>query len=765
MTGQIWPYIVGLGAGMGLIHLGFLILLLRHRERDRSKGWAFVYLTLSLLWTAAVTLAELEPAFVSVFTTTSEELLPVLATGMVVTQLLMACTFLELSILPHLAAAGWAWTAVLLAVSIYTQFRPSPDVPLFQVSLGGWSILTLILIALAIIARRRSRLAMHRNRVLYWLITFIPLTFGQAVTLLPGNPLREAGPVIHLFGAIGLVRGALSIWLPNVKATLRSTLRFLTLSIATALFLTGIVLGAEAVQQELALPLHPAVFISGMAVLAALIYIPLYRLTLRLTDRLFEGVGFDPAQALRDYSQTIGTLLSSDQLATVAIGTVMEVLGVHRGALIVTNETDRGSLLLQPVPGLGDVPETPLELEAISPILSRLKDEDAPLFQYEVEHDPILREAASREREWMRDLDMEVYLPIHSQDELVGLMALGSQRSQEPYGPREIEFLSTLSHQTAVALQNARLFEGLQELNERIIQLNENLRTAYERLERMDKAKSDFLTIASHELRTPLTQVRGYVDVLLELAATSSLSGEQVLQISQNISRPTRRLENIVSALLDASRIDAEGLSLRFVPTTVPLTIRLSMEPWQSALEERDISLSVQVEEDMPSVRLDMERIVQAMGNLISNAIKFTPDGGRITIDAHRLDEEHFEITVKDTGIGISRADQELIFEKFYRVGSVSLHSSGDYKFKGAGPGLGLPIARGVIEGHGGCIWVESEGYDESTFPGSTFHIVLPYQAHRGPCKWKPPQEEEPGVTSVPDEEVVEELSWDNLPF
>jgi len=158
-----------------------------------------------------------------------------------------------------------------------------------------------------------------------------------------------------------------------------------------------------------------------------------------------------------------------------------------------------------------------------------------------------------------------------------------------------------------------------------------------------------------------------------------------------------------------------------------------------SALKERNISLTVQGVEAIPSIHCDMERLHQALSNLISNAIKFTPDGGRIAIESYPLDEEHFKITITDSGVGISQIDQELIFEKFYRVGSADLHSSGQFKFKGGGPGLGLPIARGVIEGHGGCIWVESAGYDEELCPGSTFHVVLPYRAHQGACHWKRP--------------------------
>lgn len=734
-----WPYIAAVGGGVALSHLILLLILLFRQRQERSRKISLAYLGVALLWGIAVTLADLQAVFLPIVTDTADMLIPVFATGMTVALAALFCAYMELPILSILATAGGTWGGILFVAALVLRFHPLPAIPFLEVTLGGWCLLSLLLIVLAIVGWRRSHLALTRNRVLYWLMAFIPLLGGQAASLQPIGPLRGLGPVLHLIGAVPLVHGVLSMWLPNVKASLRSILRFLLLAGVTAAFLTGIVWGAETLNERLPRSVPRVTLVWVLASVVALVYLPLYRLLERLVNRLMRGVGFDPAQALRDYSQTIGTLLDLEQLATVAIGTAAEVLGIRQGALLVATETERGGLLLQPVPGLGDVPGESLELEPISPVLSRLREQTGPLFQYEVEHHPVLREAATREREWLRALGMEIFLPIRSQDGLIGLLAFGPQKGGEPYEPPAVEFMMTMANQTAVALQNARLFEGLQALNARITRLNETLRTAYERLEKMDRAKTDFLTIASHELRTPLTQVRGYVDVLRDLAESGTLSNEQVQRISANIDRPARRLENIINAMLDASRIETEGLDLHFVPTSLSLTMRLAIEPWSAALEERNIILTTEGLESIPAIQADIERLCQAFSNLISNAIKFTPDGGRIIIRAQPLDDDHFEVTITDTGIGISRADLDLIFEKFYRAGSISLHSSGEYKFKGAGPGLGLPIARGVIEGHGGCIWAESEGYDERRCPGSTFHVVLPYRAHRGPCRWQRP--------------------------
>ncbi len=737
---SIWPTIIAVtGIVVGATYLILMLVFVFQRDKEIDKILALAYLGMGILWASAVTLANLQRIFIPLVTDPADQLIPVLTTALAALQITLVCSLLEWPIISIVATASGTWSGMLLLGTLYFLFVPPPLIPILKIAQGGWAVITLAQVGFMTATLLRSRLALYRNRALYWLLTSVPLVAGMALTLLPAGPLRAAGPVVHLLGAFALFRGVATYWLPNVKALLWSALRLTLLLALTIAMILGVLLGADWLNTRV--PLSHTMLIIPLAIIAALIYLPLYQLFQRLAAYLLGGVGFDPAQALRDYSQTIGTVLDLEQLAAIAVETVAQAFDVRRGALLVTMETERGGLELQPVPGRGEVSRETIEFEPISPILARFREQDAPLLQYEVQHHPALRAAAQRERDWLRQLEMEVYLPIRSQGELTGILAIGPQRTGEPYSPRALEFLSTLAHQTGVALQNASLFEGLRALNAHITELNENLRTAYERLERLDKAKGDFLSIASHELRTPLTQVRGYVDILNELAETDTLGPEQVRRIAGNISRPIRRLENIINAMMDASQIDAEGLSLYFTSTMLSATMRMAIEQWATALEERKITLTTHGLDEIPTIQADTQRLFQAFSNLISNGIKFTPDGGKITIAARTLDRDHFEVTFADTGIGIGSSEQELIFEKFYRVGSVSLHSTGDYKFKGAGPGLGLTIVRGVIEGHGGCIWVESPGYDEEHCPGSVFHVVLPFKGHRGPCQWKQPSQ------------------------
>jgi signal transduction histidine kinase len=182
--------------------------------------------------------------------------------------------------------------------------------------------------------------------------------------------------------------------------------------------------------------------------------------------------------------------------------------------------------------------------------------------------------------------------------------------------------------------------------------------------------------------------------------------------------------------MLDASQLDVDGMQLTFVKTRIDTIIRLASEPLAQAIRERRIAVTIEGVDNLPSIYGDFKRLVQSFTNLIGNSVKYTPDNGAIYIKAQPLPsvngDEFLEIVIKDTGIGIDPKYHELIFEKFFRIGDPQLHSTGSTKFKGAGPGLGLPIAKGVIEAHGGKIWVESEGEDEGRLPGSQFHILLP---------------------------------------
>ncbi len=244
-------------------------------------------------------------------------------------------------------------------------------------------------------------------------------------------------------------------------------------------------------------------------------------------------------------------------------------------------------------------------------------------------------------------------------------------------------------------------------------------------LKNIDKTKTNFIQISAHELRTPLTLIMGYSQMLEQ----DMQNKPELLAMARGILEGSERMTDIVDSMLDVSRIDSNTLFLRKTGLRLDLLIRKVNKGFETAFADRDIQMTVNGLEDLPLIPADPDMLQKVFHHIIMNAIKFTPDGGTITVSGKYLNGKEppqVEVAVRDTGIGIDPALQRLIFEKFNQTGDVLLHSSGKTKFKGGGPGLGLAIARGIVEAHGGRIWVESPGYNEQTNPGSTFIVSLP---------------------------------------
>lgn len=247
-------------------------------------------------------------------------------------------------------------------------------------------------------------------------------------------------------------------------------------------------------------------------------------------------------------------------------------------------------------------------------------------------------------------------------------------------------------------------------------------------LQQLDRNKSEFIQVAAHELRTPLTVLSGYVEMLRSFPSVKEDTGLRA--VLDGISSGSGRIHEVVNMMLDVTRIDAEVLNVASTPVPLKAVIYNVERAFAKAAKARTIEIAVEYDPDTPGMFGDAGLIEKSLHQLVGNAIKYTPDGGKVTISTRpcKLDDDipGLEIAVKDSGIGLDAKHHNLVFEKFYQVGEVALHSSGKTTFKGGGPGLGLALVRGVVRAHGGKVWVESPGHDESTFPGSTFYLQLP---------------------------------------
>jgi signal transduction histidine kinase len=183
-----------------------------------------------------------------------------------------------------------------------------------------------------------------------------------------------------------------------------------------------------------------------------------------------------------------------------------------------------------------------------------------------------------------------------------------------------------------------------------------------------------------------------------------------------------------VGDILNVSLIDAGKLDLAQEPVLLNPLIHDAVQSIIDAAPDRELAFEIEGLTDLPRVTGDSKRLYQALWNVISNAVKYTPDGEQIHIAGHQI-EDTVHIAIRDSGVGIPPEDQERIFDRFYVLENTALHYSSKTAFKGGGLGVGLTVARGIVEAHGGRIWAESEGRDEEQLPGSTFHIVLPLKA------------------------------------
>ena len=287
-------------------------------------------------------------------------------------------------------------------------------------------------------------------------------------------------------------------------------------------------------------------------------------------------------------------------------------------------------------------------------------------------------------------------------------------------------FETMLHRSPTVALDIVRI--TLNRLRENDQMMIADLQKANKVLRQLDRNKLEFIQVAAHELRTPMTVLKGYANLLLsspELKANAPLS-----VVVDGIVKGTDRMHSVVNTMLDVTRIDSDDLVLRASPILLKQAVQEVINILTKAASERDIELIHYQEPDTPLINGDPGLIHKALYQLVVNAIKYTPNGGKVTIytrSAMLEDETPAAlISVRDTGIGLDAEHHELVFEKFYQAGHAAIHSSGTTSFKGGGPGLGLAIVRGVARTHGGKAWVESTGYDELNFPGSTFNLLLP---------------------------------------
>jgi len=299
-------------------------------------------------------------------------------------------------------------------------------------------------------------------------------------------------------------------------------------------------------------------------------------------------------------------------------------------------------------------------------------------------------------------------LRLRLQDD-IGVLVVASTRAGFATQTERL-LLDVAANQAVIGLQEARRLIEQRRIAQELDRLFKELQGKSRQLEAASRHKSEFLANMSHELRTPLTAIIGFSEVLTE-RMFGELNDKQA-EYLQDISSSGQHLLSLINDVLDLSKIEAGRMELELADFDLPSAIENALILLRERASRRRITLEPSIDERVGSIRGDERKVKQVLLNLLSNALKFTPEGGRIDVSA-RLQDGAAEVAVTDTGVGIAPEDREAVFEEFRQVGTADK--------KAEGTGLGLALSRKFIELHGGRIWVESE-----VGKGSTFGFTLP---------------------------------------
>jgi len=272
---------------------------------------------------------------------------------------------------------------------------------------------------------------------------------------------------------------------------------------------------------------------------------------------------------------------------------------------------------------------------------------------------------------------------------------------------QEVTEMGTIDQQLTQSRNELRLLQG------RLAHQNLELAAANAELRRLDEMKSQFISVATHELRGPLTAIRGYLEMLLD-EEFGPLTDDQH-QSLEVVQKSAGHLRTLTNKLLDVTRIEAERVELVLQPMDLPALVEAVAAEFGPQLEAKAQHLTLRAPPGLPPALCDETRAAQVVRNLLSNASKYTPQGGLITVSVAPTEEKGFlQISVADNGVGIPAEDQPKLFDRFFRAKSAVLT-------RASGAGLGLYITRSLVELHGGRIWFESE-----PGKGSTFYVTFP---------------------------------------
>ncbi len=418
--------------------------------------------------------------------------------------------------------------------------------------------------------------------------------------------------------------------------------------------------------------------------------------------------------ALQRLSRIISTTLEESQIFKVIESTSFEDLGFEKAWVLLWDDKENKFIPQLNIGYLHD------EIETIKPQVNSDKDIYLDLIKTGKTFSSISAPHNTAWREKINHIfkvNSFVVSPILPKEGSKGFFFVGTENMDVAITEGDEELITILSNQIGQALENARLFEktwhAQQELEKKVEERTRELTFALDEVKKINKRKTDFISSVSHELRTPLTSIKGYAAILIEekLGHLPPAAKERL----EKINRHSDELVHMVNDLLDIARIESGRAIMKMEEQDLKTIISNVADLISIQCKNKNIELIASTQKDILPVLADRVQLERVFINLLGNAVKFTPENGKITIKAHTQDNV-IQVDISDTGIGIPPDSLSMIFEEFYRVDNPI-----NQQVKGTG--LGLSLVKHIIEAHKGKIWAESK-----QGKGSTFSFTLPVE-------------------------------------
>lgn len=485
----------------------------------------------------------------------------------------------------------------------------------------------------------------------------------------------------------------------DIRLLVARSVAYVLLLFIFATFYTGAIFTISSFYFNRPYQLKEAIVYTILTLFAAFTFQPLKKIIEQVTDSIFFRNRYDSSDLLSRLTKIMATTLHPQDLTRSTLHTILKSMHIMQGVFLIYED----KAFLAPIhEGFSQEPH--YDVDDIQE-LSNYKR----LLVFDEEEGSIKAK--------MRQINAAIVQPLFVGGYLQGVLLLGDKQSGDIYSQQDINLLGIFGPEISVALQNANSYEEIRKFNitlrEEIKKATEDLRVANERLRELDKLKDDFVSVASHELRTPMTAIKSYL--WMALHKTQNELSEKMSRYLDRSYMSVERLISLVNDMLNISRIEGGRIALKLDSIDIVDLAKEVKEEVSAKAGEKNIEVIVD-EQDLPRVLCDKDKIHQVYLNLIGNSLKFTENGGKITVHFEKQGD-FVNVSVTDTGHGIAQEDLARLFKKFGRLDNSYVAMA-----ESTGTGLGLYITKSLIELHKGTVKGESEGVGK----GATFSFTLP---------------------------------------